>query len=349
MNKYYDGTKLLNMKGLNGIMPEIFISQTTRSYGKTTWFNHKLMRDYYEKGEIFGIQLRHKYELKGVEQRFQDSIRELYYPGLDLKTKTVVRDSVVALYDGDDICGFAWALAGYDNVKKASNMLSVVSQYVHDEFQPETGGYLDNEVNKFISIHTSIARGPGRPVRYVPVYMLSNRVSLFNPYYLALGITERYQKRTKYMKGDGYVFESLINSDLANQIEQTAFNRAFSTVDYMNYLADKDFMKAGEMDDIFKIIGDKMYVCTIKLDSFNIGIWNTDVYYYACSQINPTTNNVIGVKNNHGIETKPDNILLKIEMRKRLRRAFDSGTLIFENAKIKESLVKFLIDKNRIL
>ena len=41
--------------------------------------------------------------------------------------------------------------------------------------------YCDNEVRKFISIHTSIARGGGKQVRYVPVYMIANPVTILNP------------------------------------------------------------------------------------------------------------------------------------------------------------------------
>ena len=41
----------------------------------------------------------------------------------------------------------------------------------------------NDEIRKFLSIHTSIARGKGEQVRHVPVYMLGNQVSIINPYY----------------------------------------------------------------------------------------------------------------------------------------------------------------------
>lgn len=53
-----------------------------------------------------------------------------------------------------------------------------------DEFQSENNDYCPNEVQKFISVHTSVARGQGKQLRYVPVYMLSNPVTLLNPYYI---------------------------------------------------------------------------------------------------------------------------------------------------------------------
>ena len=37
--KYYDGTKLLSLMDINGKRPEIYISTSNRSAGKTTYFN----------------------------------------------------------------------------------------------------------------------------------------------------------------------------------------------------------------------------------------------------------------------------------------------------------------------
>ena len=51
------------------------------------------------------------------------------------------------------------ALNNADAVKKNSHMFSDISCLVFDEFQSETNRYCSDEVKKFISIHTSIARG----------------------------------------------------------------------------------------------------------------------------------------------------------------------------------------------
>lgn len=42
---YYDGTKLLSMKDLNGREPELFMVTTNRTGGKTTWFSVILLRN----------------------------------------------------------------------------------------------------------------------------------------------------------------------------------------------------------------------------------------------------------------------------------------------------------------
>jgi hypothetical protein len=77
-----------------------------------------------------------------------------------------------------------------------------------DEFQSESNHYCVDEIKKLLSVHTSIARGNGEQIRYVPVFMLSNPVSIINPYYVELGISNRLHDDTKFLKGDGYVLEN---------------------------------------------------------------------------------------------------------------------------------------------
>ena len=75
--------------------------------------------------------------------------------------------------------------------KQSYMRIEDVDVILFDEFQSESDNYCPNEVEKFISIHTSIARGQGKMTRYVPVFMISNPVSLINPYYSALHISHR--------------------------------------------------------------------------------------------------------------------------------------------------------------
>ena len=86
-------------------------------------------------------------------------------------------------------CGYAISLNSADQLKKYSHLLSDVQRIIFDEFQSETNHYCYDEVSKLLSVHTSIARGQGELVRYVPVYMLSNPVSIINPYYVDMGIS----------------------------------------------------------------------------------------------------------------------------------------------------------------
>lgn len=50
-NKYYDGTKLLSMKDINGLKPELFLCTTNRSGGKTTYFGRLLINRFLKYGK----------------------------------------------------------------------------------------------------------------------------------------------------------------------------------------------------------------------------------------------------------------------------------------------------------
>ena len=53
MTTYYDGTKLLSMKDLNGETPEIFICTANRTAGKTTYFGRLLVNRFKKDGKRF--------------------------------------------------------------------------------------------------------------------------------------------------------------------------------------------------------------------------------------------------------------------------------------------------------
>lgn len=59
MTKYYDGTKLLSLKDLNGRTPEIYICTSNRSAGKTTFFNRYLIKKFKNNNEKFLLLYSH--------------------------------------------------------------------------------------------------------------------------------------------------------------------------------------------------------------------------------------------------------------------------------------------------
>ena len=58
---YYDGTKLLSLKDLNGNDPEIFIVTTNRTGGKTTYFNRWAVNRFLKGKGKFGLIYRYVY------------------------------------------------------------------------------------------------------------------------------------------------------------------------------------------------------------------------------------------------------------------------------------------------
>ena len=282
MQKFYDGTKLLNLKDINKETPEIFISTSNRSAGKTTFFGKKLVNDFLKNGKKFILMYRYAYELNDVCDKFFSEIQRLFFPTLIMGQESREKDTFVELFlkditkgDEDKVaCGYALALNKADNIKKCSHLLADAEVILFDEFQSESGQYAGNEVQKFHSIHTSIARGGGQQVRYLPVIMISNFVSLLNPYYTAMHISERLQLNTNYLRGDGWVLEQGFNETASTAQKESAFNRAFGDSDYNKFSSEKFYLNDNNAF-VKKMEGDSRYMFTLKYE----GNWYGVRYY----------------------------------------------------------------------
>ena len=170
------------------------------------------------------------------------------------------------LYLDDDCCGYAISLNSADQIKKYSHLFSDVKRIMFDEFQSETNHYCNNEVDKLISIHTSIARGQGEQVRYVPVYMVGNPVSIINPYYVELDISRRLRTNTKFLKGDGFVLEQGFVESASIAQKESGFNKAFKKNRYIGYATENIYLN-DNLAFIEKPKGQGKYVLTIKYNN----------------------------------------------------------------------------------
>lgn len=269
MKKYYDGTKLLSLMDISGNKPEIYICTSNRTAGKTTYFNRLVVNRFINKSEKFCLLYRFNYELDDIESKFFKDIQILFFNKYEMKTKKQAKGIYTELFlrkEDEEIfisCGYAISLNSADQIKKFSHIFSDVYNIIFDEFQSETNHYCPNEIKKFISIHTSIARGNGKQVRYVPVYMISNPVSIINPYYVQLGISTRLREDTKFLKGEGFVLEQGYNESASIAQKESAFNKAFSNNEYSIYSSEGVYLNDSSAF-IEKMNGNSKYLCTVK-------------------------------------------------------------------------------------
>lgn len=268
---YYDGTKLCKSKDLRGKTPEVFLCSGNRTSGKTTWFSKKMVDDFLNDGKKFALLYRFNYELDDISDKFFKDIKELFFQDYVLENKSSSKGIYHDLYLNEMHCGYAITLNGADQIKKMSHLFTDISQMYMDEFQSETNHYCNQEITKFISIHKSIARGRGKMVRYVPVYLASNCVSLLNPYYTALGIADRIRKETKFLRGHGYVLEQNLNIAAMKAQAESAFDIAFSKDKYISYGSQNVYLN----DDyafIQSVKGQGKYICSVKYNGTHFGI-----------------------------------------------------------------------------
>lgn len=272
---YYDGTKLLSLKDINGQTPWLYICTTNRTGGKTTYFGRMLCNGFIKKQKKFMLLYRYAYEIENVAEKFFKDIKPLFFPEYVMTEQLKEKGVYDELFLNGSACGYAVALNKSEQVKKLSHLFNDVDVILMDEFQSETNNYVPKEVTKFLSIYKSVARGQGKQVRYVPVIMCGNPVTLLNPYYVSLGISSRLNSKTKFLKGDGFVVEQGYNESASLAQEQCGIFRAFKDETYSAYSGQGVYLN-DNLAFIEKPTGFSRYMCTIKYDGTNYGVRQFD-------------------------------------------------------------------------
>lgn len=271
MGNYYDGTKLLSLTDINGNRPEIYMCTTNRTGGKTTYFGRLVVNRFLDKREKFGLLYRYNYELDDCAEKFFKDIGELFFNGYTMTSKKRAKGIYHELYLNGEPCGYAVSINSADQVKKNSHFFSDVKRLIFDEFQSESNTYCPNEIKKFISVHTSMARGQGEQNRYLPVYMLSNPVSIINPYYVELGISSRLTDEARFLRGDGFVLEQGFVESAADAQKSSGFNKAFARNSYVAYSSESVYLNDNKAF-VDRPQGVGRYMATLKYNGQTYGI-----------------------------------------------------------------------------
>lgn len=348
--QYYDGTKLLSMKDLNSREPEIFMCTTNRTGGKTTYFNRLAFRRAL-KGQKCVLLYRFNYELDDCAEAFFKDIKGLWFSNYYVTSVSKAHGKYRELYysttevddeDSDKKCfGYAMCLNDADAIKKRSHLFNDVDFIIFDEFQSETNHYCNDEISKFISIHTSIARGKGEQVRYVPVYMLANQVSIINPYYTMLNISSRLTQQVNFLRGDGWVLESGFIESASLAQKDSGFNRAFCNSEYVAYSSENVYLN-DNLAFVEKPIGNpSKYVCTLKYKGKEYAIREyKELGFLYCDDKADTTYpfKISVTTDDHNINyvmLKSNDVLIS-----NLRFFFEKGAFRFKDLRCKEALMK---------
>lgn len=350
MGQYYDGTKLLSMKDINGNKPEIYICTTNRTAGKTTYFGRLCVNRWIKYGEKFCLLYRYNYEVDDVADKFFKDIGKLFFSDYTMRSERRANGIYHELFlckqgdekEGGKSCGYAISMNSADQIKKYSHLFSDVCRIIFDEFQSETNHYCSDEIKKLISIHTSIARGNGEQIRYVPVYMLSNCVTIINPYYVELGISERLRQDTKFLRGDGYVLEQGYVKSASEAQKQSGFNRAFSRNQYIAYSSESVYLNDNKAF-IEKPIGGSHYLCTLRYNGCDYAIreYPETGFVYCDDRPDNTFKSKISVTtDDHDINY----VMLKRNefFLNNLRYYFEHGCFRFKDLRCKEAVLRAL-------
>lgn len=334
---YYDGCKLLSMMDINKCKPSIYIANTNRSAGKTTFYNRMLVNNWIKYGQQFILFYRFKKDLCDIPDKFFGEISGLFFPDSVMRQSGKKEQGYLKLILDDKVCGYAVALNASEDIKKCSHMFSGVQTTLLDEFQSETGNYVPDEISKYISIQQSIARGKGEQVRYIRNILCGNFISLLNPYYTALGVHRVLNPESRYTRGDGFVIETDFYKDVAEKSGESPFNRAFRNHGYNAMLQARKYLN-DNTDCIRSLTNTKRYVCTMIGDNCSMGVWECDGYYTISSKYD----------NNYPIVcAKKSTPLMSKKIRAQgifdsIRALFDTGNLYFDSISVKNDAISIL-------
>ena len=199
-----------------------------------------------------------------------------------------------------------------------------------------------DEIKKLLSIHTSIARGNGKQIRYVPVYMISNPVSIINPYYVEMGISERLNDETKFLRGDGFVLEQGFVESASIAQQESGFNRAFSNNSYIAYSSQCVYLNDNTAF-IEKPTGQNRYLATLKYKGTDFAVREypeLGILYCDDRPDSSHKNKITVTTDDHGLNyvmLKRNDFFLT-----NLRYFFERGCFRFKDLRCKEAVLKAL-------
>ena len=275
-------------------------------------------------------------------EKFFKEVSTLFFQGSIKESKRKASGIFHELFLDGESCGYALSLNSADQLKKYSHLFSDVNRMIFDEFQSESNHYCSDEIKKFISIHTSIARGQGEQVRYVPVYMLSNPVSLINPYYVELGISNRLRDDTKFLRGHGYILEQGFIDSASIAQKESGFNKAFAKNSYVAYSSECVYLNDNKAF-IEKPNGIGRYLCTIKYNGTDFGVREFADSGFIYVDDRPDTSykyKITVTTSDHEINyvmLKRNDMFLT-----NLRFYFEKGCFRFKDLRCKEAILKAL-------
>lgn len=344
MGTYYDGTKLLSMMDKDGNRPEIYLCTTNRTGGKTTFFSRLCVKRFREGKGKFMLVYRFKNELSNVAEKFFKDINGLFFPDSTMTEKVRARGQYVELFLDNASCGYAVALNCADSLKKFSHLFSDVERMFMDEFQSETNHYCSEETNKFISLHTTVARGQGKQYRYVPVYMCGNPVTILNPYYVALGVCDLLRSDMKFIKGHGFVLEQGYVQSAGDAQEQSGVLKAMASSNYVAYNKQGIYLNDSRVFiEPPPATSVNNYICTIRHNGADYAIREFPklAMLYCDTSVDPGYPIKIAV-------TTEDHQINYVMLNKykfmihNLRYFFDNGCFRFRNQRAKQAILDML-------
>lgn len=346
--RYYNGIELLNQMDQNGKRPGVFLSNSNRSAGKTTFFQIYVLEKFKTKGDLFVYVMREKNELEDIEHCF-DYVMDNYFNGSLLSSKNYAGKNVRAIYFDGELCGYGICIKDAVKLKKLSSIFGKVKTGIMDEIQPDTGRFIREEIELFYSIIATVGRGEGHQSRYVEWILVGNNISVMNPYFISLGIIRKMpekfdwnEKGCYYVKGNGWVCEFTFNTTAAKEMSENPALSAFNARN-RSIMTTADFLINSKHFLVDKLPPKMTYGFTLKYHDKKYGVRRdkkTD-HVYVTKTHDPSCKMVAAITgSDHDeltIQLERCTIYMKI-----LRDAYYLGNMRFDDLEVKNDVIELL-------
>lgn len=341
MADFYNGNKLLSLRDAAGRPPELYFCCGNRTAGKTYFFKRWFVRRFLARKEKFVIFVRFLDDIANAAPGFWADIGALEFGKHDMTQRPILHGKAAELLIDKKPCGYVIALNDPERIKRNSALFADAERGFLDEFMSENGKYVPNECVKFNSIRLSIARGGARGVhaRRVPVYLCSNNVTLFNPYFDYLRINTVIQNRTRYLRGDGWVLEQTFNTFAADAIRDNFRTVSSEELEYAagnEYLLDTNTFVA-------KMPGAKTCLCRIKYNGKVYGVWGgINSCWYVSGKLKADNTRLLFALDPADHDETSVLITRSHEVFKRLKTAYNNGNVRFDSQGAKNAFIAAL-------
>ena len=310
-----------------------------RGCGKTFTTKKFCINDYLKNGHQFVYIRRYKSELENAMEGFFTQLQDAgIFKDLNFEIKTS-KKSITKFICNGEVIGYAIPLS-VANILKSSSFPKV-KNIMFDEFMIDNGTYhyLRNEVVQFLDVIETIAR-----LRDVRVFMLSNAISITNPYFNFFGdITLPYKSQFKTFK-DGTILVCYIKNEAYRKVKkESRFGKLIEGTEYAKYAIDNEFLRDSK-SFIAKRSKSARVFSTIIANGNKYGIWRDwhEGFIFVSDKFDPSNPCVFAFDIN---EHNENTILVKARSStwfKPIINAYRQGRLYFENQKIKNNFMPIL-------
>lgn len=239
-----------------------------------------------------------------------------------------------------NLVGYAMTLSTAQDLKSAN--FSKVKTIIFDEFIIEPGQkkyYLSDEVFVFLNLIETIAR-----LRDVRVLLLSNAVSISNPYFLYFDLSLPYNTDIKTFKDGLILVQYMKNLEYREAKKSTKFGKLVEGTTFADYSINNKFM-ADNSTFIEKKKGTAFFKFAFIYKDQTFGIWEDQQegkLYISNDYFKNTPYTFALTTSDHSNNTLLLKRASKYKVWKNLIQSYELGILRFENQKIKNATLEVL-------